>query len=70
MSRLAAGLEVMRVMGKVECARHLEQRHRMDELLGGLEVFQKAVSAALKAITRMNRDIQREAEALTSVRAA
>jgi aerotaxis receptor len=64
MNRLAAGLEVMRVMGKVECARHDAQRDRMDELLRDLELFQKTISAALKAIDQMNQTIQRESEHL------
>ncbi|MBY0563902.1 MAG: PAS domain-containing protein [Hyphomonadaceae bacterium] len=64
MSRLATGLEVMRVMGKVECARHDTQRDRMDELLRDLEGFQRTVSGALKAIEQVNRSIQRDSETL------
>lgn len=57
MGRLAAGLEVMRVMGKVECARHDAARERMDDLLRELETFQKAVAAALKDLEQVNRVI-------------
>lgn len=64
MNRLAAGLEVMRVMGKVECARHALVKDRMDELLNDLEHFQKAITAALKEIEQMNRLIEREADQL------
>jgi len=64
MNRLAAGLEVTRVMGKVECARHTHARDRMDELLGDLETFQRTIAAALKEIDTMNRDIQSRADGL------
>jgi aerotaxis receptor len=64
MKRLSAGLEVMRIMGKVECARHVSQQDRMDELLRTLEAFQKSVSDALKQIDMINQSVQREAAML------
>lgn len=57
MARLATGLEVMRVMGKVECARHDAARERLDDLLHELETFQKTVAAALKDLEQVNRII-------------
>lgn len=69
MNRLAAGLEVMRVMGKVECARHDDNKDRMDELLLDLETFQRALSEALKALGLENQSIQRGSEALIAHRA-
>lgn len=64
MNRLAAALEVTRVMGKVECARHTEVKDRMDELLNDLESFQKTIAAALKELDHMNEHIRREADDL------
>lgn len=64
MTRLAAGLEVTRIMGKVECARHTLAKDRMDELLAELETFQRTVATALKEIDSMNRDIQDRADDL------
>lgn len=57
MTRLAAGLEVTRIMGKVECARHSSVKDRLDELLRDLELFQRTIAQALKEIGRMNDDI-------------
>ena len=54
MTRLAAGLEVTRIMGKVECSRHTSVKERTDELLNDLETFQKTIAAALKEIERLN----------------
>jgi hypothetical protein len=64
MNRLAAALEVTRVMGKVECARHTDVKDRMDELLNDLESFQKTIAAALKELDHMNQHIRREADEL------
>lgn len=64
MNRLAAGLEVMRVMGKVECSRHLAVKERTDELLHDLEVFQRTVAEALKEIESMNHMIRSNADQL------
>lgn len=60
MTRLAAGLEVTRIMGKVECARHASVKDRTDELLHDLEAFQKTIAAALKEIERLNQFIGAE----------
>jgi aerotaxis receptor len=59
MTRLAAGLEVTRIMGKVECARHVQVSDRLGELLSGLEVFQRIVWQALREIDA-NNDIIRD----------
>lgn len=64
MNRLAAGLEVTRVMGKVECARHTDFKERLDELLRELDTFQKTVAVALREIDHMNRAIRQETSAL------
>lgn len=64
MTRLAAGLEVTRIMGKVECSRHLSVKDRMDELLGDLEAFQKTIAASLKEIERTNQRISSDADGL------
>ncbi|MBL8542690.1 MAG: PAS domain-containing protein [Hyphomonadaceae bacterium] len=64
MSRLSAGLEVTRVMGKVECARHATIKERTTELLSELEAFQRTVAGALREIDMMNHSIRREAQAL------
>jgi aerotaxis receptor len=64
MTRLAAGLEVTRIMGKVECSRHASVKERTDELLSDLEAFQKTIAAALKEIERLNQYIHTEANGL------
>ncbi|MBI3437794.1 MAG: PAS domain-containing protein [Proteobacteria bacterium] len=64
MMRLAAGLEVTRVMGKVECSRHVGVKERMDELLGDLETFQRTIAASLKEIEHTNHRIRVEADGL------
>ncbi len=70
MSRLAAGLGVTRVMGRVECARHANIKDRTDELLGDLETFQKTIAAALKEIDHMNHHIRHETNSLLANAAA
>lgn len=62
MTRLAAGLEVTRIMGKVQCSRRTRVKERMDELLADLEIFQKTIAAALKEIERMNQSIRHETD--------
>ena len=47
LERLATGLEVMRVVGKVECSNYLDVKDRVDNLLQELETFQKTVTGAL-----------------------
>ena len=54
----------MRVVGKVECSNYLDVKDRVDNLLQELETFQKTVTGALKALTRMNVLIQQEADHL------
>ena len=64
MERLAAALEVTRVMGKVECARHRVAQDRMDELLGRLQGFQNTTVAALRKLDELNQLIAHEASEL------
>jgi hypothetical protein len=64
MSRLVAGLDVTRIMGKVECSRHTSVKDRLDELLGDLEGFQRTIGVALKEIDRMNQFILAETRGL------
>lgn len=57
MKRLAAALEVTRVMGKVESARLSEQGSGLNELISDLDAFQQAIASGLKEIEHMNHDI-------------
>ncbi|MEZ5955977.1 MAG: PAS domain-containing protein [Hyphomonadaceae bacterium] len=67
MSRLTAGLDVTRIMGKVECSRHVGVKDRLDELLGDLEEFQRTVVGTLKDIERMNHAVHAETVGLISL---
>ena len=58
MKRLAAGLEVTRVMGKMESARLTVIKDGLDELIDDLEAFQAAVTSGLKEIDTNNQSIQ------------
>ena len=58
MKRLAAGLEVTRVMGKMESARLTVIKDGLDELIDDLESFQAAVTSGLKEIDTSNQSIQ------------
>jgi hypothetical protein len=64
MNRLSAGLEVTRIMGKVECARHTFVKERTDELLFELEAFQRTLVTTLKEIDNINIHICAEADDL------
>ena len=64
MQRLAAGLEVTRVMGKVETARLSETVDGLVDLIGELERFQRALAEGLEQIHRINRVIQRNIQEL------
>lgn len=64
MNRLATGLEVMRVVGKVECSRHVSVKERVDKLLSDLQTFQMEISSALQEISRINLSIEEETAAL------
>lgn len=57
MKRLTMGLEVTRVMGKVESARLTDDGSGLSELIGDLGVFQSTLSGALKEIEGLNRRI-------------
>lgn len=58
MKRLAAGLEVTRVMGKMESARLTVIKDGLDELIDDLAAFQSAVTSGLKEIDTNNQSIQ------------
>lgn len=64
MKRLAAGLEVTRIMGKVESSRLTVRKDGLNELIDDLELFQTSISDCLKEIERMNSNIQRNIEVL------
>ena len=64
MKRLAAGLEVTRIMGKVESARLDTNNDGLAELINELEVFQNSVGSGLKQIDQMNQRIQRNTQVL------
>ncbi len=66
MNRLTAGLEVMRIICKVECARHTLVEDRADKLLNDLQVFQQLTAGALREIGSINRRIESETDALIS----
>jgi PAS domain S-box-containing protein len=67
MKRLAAGLEVTRVMGKVESSRLSVAKDGLNDLIDTLESFQTSVLDSLKEIDTMNRAIQRNIQQLLSV---
>ncbi len=64
MGRLAAGLEVVRIMGKVECSRLATIKDGLNELLDDLEDFQKIIASGLKDISRESLQIQHCADRL------
>lgn len=64
MNQLATGLEMMRVICKVECARHERMKDRVNELLTNLERFQTTLTEALKNLSQINAQIEREAQIL------
>jgi len=64
MKRLVTGLEVTRIMGKVESARLNLLEHGLDGLIDELENLQRAIAAGLKAINNLNLRVQRDAKLL------
>ncbi|MEZ5946657.1 MAG: PAS domain-containing protein [Hyphomonas sp.] len=64
LNRLATGLEVMRVIGKTECSRHLAVKDRVDKLLSDLQVFQRTIAGALREIESLNNTIEVETDLL------
>jgi aerotaxis receptor len=54
MKRLAAALEVTRIMGKVESSREKRALEALAELISDLEAMQKAIAGGLKEIEQSN----------------
>ncbi len=59
MKKLAAGLEVTRVMGKIESARLSADKNALTDLTSNLEQFQASIMNGLNEIEKGNRSIQR-----------
>jgi hypothetical protein len=64
MGRLAGGLRVTSVMGRMECARLSAVNSGLEALLGDLDTFQEQIAAALKQINHINQNLQRDTDAL------
>jgi hypothetical protein len=56
--RMATGLEVTRIMGKVESARLQEYESGMNELISDLDNFQSTITEGLKQINDLNKSLQ------------
>ncbi|MCC6946468.1 MAG: PAS domain-containing protein [Bradyrhizobiaceae bacterium] len=67
MKRLAASLEVTRVMGKMESSRLRVAKTDLDELIDDLEVFQTSVADGLREIDQMNHNIRHNAQRLLNI---
>lgn len=67
MKRLAAGLEVTRIMGKMESARLAVVKDGLNELIDDLEAFQTTISDNLKDIDVNNLNIQNTARNLAAL---
>jgi PAS domain S-box-containing protein len=70
MKRLAASLEVTRVMGKMESSRLAVARDGLDELIDDLESFQTAIADGLRKIERLNWSIRSNAGRLLEIMAS
>lgn len=57
MKRLAAGLEVTRIVGKMESARLIGENAGLDGLLQDLGAFQQSISLGLNALAKQSRTI-------------
>ena len=68
MSRLAASLEVTRIMGKVETARVEVTRTGLSDLLDELAGFQRALAVGLRDLDRGNDEIIERTDALLAAR--
>lgn len=64
MKRLSSGLEVTRVMGKVESARLPEYNDGLNELIDDLETFQTTISTSLREIEQVSRHIKQGMETM------
>ncbi|WP_297250835.1 PAS domain-containing protein [Bosea sp. (in: a-proteobacteria)] len=67
MKRLAAGLEVTRIMGKMESARLAVVKDGLNELIDDLEAFQTTITENLKEIDTNNQNIQVKARKLATL---
>lgn len=67
MRRLAASLEVTRIMGKMESSRLRVAKTDLDELIDDLEVFQASVAKGLSEIEQMNQNIRRSTRQLLNL---
>jgi hypothetical protein len=66
MKMLAAGLEVTRVMGKVECARQLSPRDGLSEMINELGALQEPIADSLREINNVTGAINFSTERLVS----
>lgn len=64
MKRLGTGLQVTRIMGKVECARLDGSENGFDALLNDLETFQQTIAAGLRDIEVSNQRIKLDTDSL------
>ena len=67
MKMLTAGLEVTRVMGKVESSRLTATKGGLNELIADLESLQISISNSLREIEQMNRQIEHNMQKLLQV---
>jgi aerotaxis receptor len=67
MKRLAAGLEVTRIMGKVESSRLSGAKEGLNDLIDNLESFQSSISESLKSIDHMNSRILSNVQQLLDI---
>ena len=67
MKRLTAGLEVTRIMGKMESARLATTQDGLDELIADLEAFQSTVANGLQEIDINNQHIQNNVGRLVEI---
>lgn len=58
MKRLASGLEVTRIMAKVESARLIEDKNGLGGMIEDLEAFQKTIAINLRDIDNANRSVR------------
>jgi aerotaxis receptor len=64
MKRLTAGLEVTRIMGKIESSRLIVSNDSLNQLIDDLEGFQISIANSLKEIENANQCIERNIQQL------